>query len=115
MLLVQLAFRNLFRNGRRTFLTCLLITSSLVVMILMDGLILGMLGVMVGGITQTLEGEAQIYKSGFRDRFDSTLYLASPESILTVLEEDATLTAYAPRVIVPAVIGSSYNTLGGMV
>ena len=44
MLLIQLAFRNLFRNGRRTFLTCLLITSSLVVMILMDGLILGMLG-----------------------------------------------------------------------
>ena len=115
MLLVQLAFRNLFRNGRRTFLTCLLITSSLVVMILMDGLILGMLGVMVGGITQTLEGEAQIYKSGFRDRFDSTLYLASPKSILTVLEEDETLTAYAPRVVVPAVIGSSYNTLGGMV
>ena len=54
MLLIQLAIRNLFRNGRRTFLTCLLITSSLVVMILMDGLILGMLGVMVGGITQTL-------------------------------------------------------------
>ena len=115
MLLIQLAFRNLFRNGRRTFLTCLLITSSLVVMILMDGLILGMLGVMVGGITQTLEGEAQIYKTGFRDRFDSTLYLASPKSILTVLEEDETLTAYAPRVVVPAVIGSSYNTLGGMV
>ena len=70
MLLVQLAFRNLFRNGRRTFLTCLLITSSLVVMILMDGLILGMLGVMVGGITQTLDGQAQIYNSCFRDRFD---------------------------------------------
>lgn len=115
MLLIQLAWRNLFRNGRRTFLTCLLLTSSLVVIILMDGLILGMLGVMVGGITQTLEGEAQIYKAGFRDRFDSTLYLESPQSILNVLNQDETLLAYAPRVVVPAVIGSSYNTLGGMV
>ena len=115
MLLIQLAWRNLFRNGRRTFLTCLLLTSSLVVIILMDGLILGMLGVMVGGITQTLEGEAQIYKAGFRDRFDSTLYLESPQSILNVLNQDETLLAYAPRVVVPAVIGSSYNSLGGMV
>lgn len=115
MLLMQLAFRNLFRNGRRTFLTCLLITSSLIVIILMDGLVLGMLGVMVGGITQTLEGEAQIYKSGFRDRFDSTLYLEAPQSILMALDQDETLMSYAPRVVVPAMIGSSYNTLGGMV
>jgi len=42
MLTFKLAFRNLFRNTRRTILTSLLISSSLVVLILVDGLMLGM-------------------------------------------------------------------------
>ena len=60
MLTFKLAFRNLFRNTRRTILTSLLISSSLIVLILVDGLMLGMTNVMVGGITHTLEGEAQV-------------------------------------------------------
>ena len=62
MLSLKLAWRNLFRNTRRTLLTCMLITSSLVVIILVDGIMLGMTDVMVGGITKTLEGEAQVHQ-----------------------------------------------------
>ena len=65
MLTFKLAFRNLFRNTRRTILTSLLISSSLVVLILVDGLMLGMTKVMVGGITHTLEGEAQVARKRF--------------------------------------------------
>ena len=65
MLILKLAFRNLFRNTRRTILTSLLISSSLIVLILVDGLMLGMMDVMVGGITHTLEGEAQVTRKGF--------------------------------------------------
>ena len=44
MLTIKLAWRNLFRNTRRTVLTCLLISFSLIALILTDGMILGMTG-----------------------------------------------------------------------
>jgi len=36
MLILRLALRNILRNKRRTSLTCLLLVSALVIMILMD-------------------------------------------------------------------------------
>ena len=77
MLSLKLAWRNLFRNTRRTLLTCMLITSSLVVIILVDGIMLGMIDVMVGGITKTLEGEAQVNQKGFRENFEPCLLYTS--------------------------------------
>lgn len=115
MLSLKLAWRNLFRNTRRTVLTCLLISCSLVSLILVDGIVLGMADSMVGNITDTLVGDAQVNRKGFRDNYDSDLYLASPEPLLTQLEQDETLAHYAPRVIVGSMIASTYNTSSGLV
>ena len=66
MLILKLAFRNLLRNTRRTALTCLY-SRALVIMILMDGMMVGVSRLMVDSLTDTLEGEAQIYHQGFRN------------------------------------------------
>ena len=115
MLSLKLAWRNLFRNTRRTVLTCLLISSSLVVLILTDGMVLGMVDVMVGGITHTLEGEAQVNRKGFRDNLEVEYTLDDPDRILERLEAEPSVAGYAPRVIVGSMIASSYNTTGGLV
>ena len=115
MLMIRQAWRNIFRNIRRTVLTCTLIASSLVVIILVDSLINSMTGLMVKGITETIEGEAQVYHSGFRDQYDPELYIKNPKSIISYLESDKEVKAFAPRIIVPAMIGSSYNSVGVMV
>ena len=60
MLILKLAFRNLLRNTRRTALTCLLLTSALVIMILMDGMMVGVSRLMVDSLTDTLEGGANL-------------------------------------------------------
>ncbi|MEC9391952.1 MAG: FtsX-like permease family protein, partial [Pseudomonadota bacterium] len=101
-----------FRNIRRSVLTCTLIASSLVVIILVDSIINSMTGLMVKGITETIEGEAQIYHSGFRDQYDPELYIRDPKSIISNLDSDNEIKSYASRVIVPSMIGSSYNTDG---
>ncbi len=88
MLTFKLAFRNLFRNTRRTILTSLLISSSLVVLILVDGLMLGMTKVMVGGITHTLEGEAQVARKGFRNDFEVEYTIDDPASVISQLKEN---------------------------
>ncbi len=115
MLSVKLAWRNLFRNVRRTILTCTLITSALVVLILVDGIMLGMVDVMVGGITHTLEGEAQVNKKGFRENFEPELFLENPDEIEAALAADELVAGYAPRVMVGGMIASSYNTTGGLI
>lgn len=115
MLSLKLAWRNLFRNTRRTILTSLLISASLVVLILVDGLVLGMTDVMVGGITKTLEGEAQVVQKGFRNNFEADYYLKNPQTIEELLEASPEVAGWAPRTIVGGMIASSYNTSGGMV
>ncbi len=115
LLSLKLAWRNLFRNTRRTSLTCVLISCSLVALILVDGLVLGMVDVMVGSITHTLAGEAQINKKGFRDSLESELYLADPEDIIARLKKDQAVTGQAPRVIVGGMVTSTYNTSGGLI
>ncbi len=115
MLSLKLAWRNLFRNTRRTVLTCILISSSLIVLILVDGIMIGMVDLMIGGITQTLEGEAQVNRKGFRDNLEAELYLDNPDEILATLEAAPGLSGYAPRVMVGSMIASPYNTTAGLI
>lgn len=115
MLILRLALRNILRNKRRTSLTCLLLTSALVIMILMDGLMVGVTRIMVDSLTETLEGEAQVYRRGWRDRFDPALYLEQPSAIRSTLEADRGVMAWSERVMAPAMLASSYSTQGVMV
>ena len=86
MLLLKLAWRNLFRNVRRTLLTVMLVGFSLVALILTDGIMIGIQESMVGTITQTLAGEAQIHRRGFLDDMDEALFIADPEPIIELVE-----------------------------
>ena len=115
MLSLKLAWRNLFRNVRRTVLTCTLISSALIVLILCDGMMIGMIELMVGGTTQTLEGEAQVNRKGFRDNFEVEYILDNPEPLLETIATNDRVMGYAPRTIVGAMIASPYNTTGGLV
>ena len=115
MLLLKLAWRNLFRNVRRTLLTVMLIGFSLVALILTDGIMIGIQESMVGTITQTLAGEAQIHRRGFLDDMDEELFIADPEPIIELVEANEAIAAYAPRVLSAGMISSSYNIAGGLV
>ena len=115
MLPLKLAWRNLFRNVRRTLLACILISASLTVLILVDGMIIGMLQTMVGGVTHTLAGEAQVNRKGFRDHYETELLLPDPAAALAALAADKSLAGYAPRAIAGSMIASPYNATGGLV
>ncbi len=115
MLTIKLAWRNLFRNTRRTVLTCTLIGFSLAALILTDGMVLGMVDVMIGSITHTLAGEAQIHRKGFLENLDVDLYLKEPDSIFDIIDQDSAVAEYAPRVMAGGMFASSYNASGGLV
>jgi ABC-type lipoprotein release transport system permease subunit len=93
----------------------MLIGFSLTALILTDGMILGTLKVMVGGITQTLAGEIQVHRKGFLDSFDVDLYIDKPTPIYNKIEADTAVSGYAPRTMAGGMIASSYNVSGGMI
>lgn len=115
MLALNLAWRNLFRNTRRTVLTSVLISSALVVMILVDGLIIGATDIMVSSLTHTIEGEAQVLRKGFRNNYDADYTINNPEEVISLLEADPVVAGFAPRVIIGGMIASSYNSAGGLI
>ena len=115
MLTLKLAWRNLFRNTRRTLLTSLLIASALIVLILVDGVVLGVIDAMVGSITRTLQGEAQVQHKDFRANLEADYFIEDPGPLLDIIEADAQISGYGPRVIVGGMIASSYNTTGGLI
>ena len=115
MLSIKLAWRNLFRNTRRTVLTCTLVSSALIVLILVDGLMIGMTDLMVGSITHTLEGEAQVNRKGFRDNYEVDLTIENHAEVLAQLKNTDYISGFGPRVMVGGMIASPYNTTGGLV
>ena len=114
MLTLKLAFRNLFRNIRRTILTVMLISLSLAALIAVDGIMRGMLTLMVENVTSTIFGEAQIHRVGFRENMDVDIYLENSNELEQTLQQDASLESYTPRVMSGAMISSSYNVSAGL-
>ena len=115
MLIVKLAWRNLLRNKRRTLLTVMLVGFSLVSLILTDGMVKGMQEKLVGSITQTLTGEAQIHKKGFREELDEKKFIDDPVPIINQIRLNKDIQTFAPRVVFGGMIASPYNITGGVI
>lgn len=115
MLTFKLAIRNLFRNTRRTILTAILISFSLMALIMADGLILGMKDLLVSSLTKNLVGEAQLHRKGFRDNFDVDFYFTGTDDLVADLRGRPEVTEVASRVLSGGMVSSSYNVATGMV
>lgn len=115
MLTLKLAWRNLFRNTRRTLLTALLIGLSLAAMMITDGVILGMSAVLTTSMTDTLNGEAQIQRRGFSESLDVDLVLSDSAAIEAALTQDPAIAAFAPRAMTGGMISSTYNVSSGLI
>ncbi len=108
-LITRLAQRSIFRNTRRTFLTILLISSSLVAILFTDAFVKGMVNTMVKISTQTFLGEGQIHQRGFREANDIDLYIKDSRKLYQQLNDIKEIQAYAPRVLTGAMTSSSEN------
>jgi ABC-type lipoprotein release transport system permease subunit len=63
---IRLAWRNIFRNKRRTIIASTAMGIGLASLIFMDGLMIGMKESMIRSVTGSFLGEAQIHLKGYR-------------------------------------------------
>jgi ABC-type lipoprotein release transport system permease subunit len=113
-LLVKLAWRNLFRNTRRTVLSGLAVGLGLAALIFYDALVIGMTNTMIETATATLPGQAQIHHAGFRTTLDVANVIADPAAVLAGLAQEPEVKAYAPRVASYAMLSSAADVASVM-
>jgi putative ABC transport system permease protein len=111
--LLKIAFRNLRRYQRRTFLTSMLITVGVVSVLLFTSLSSSFTGMMIGEITDSMLGHIQVHKKGFVASMDSLpLNMTMPPKdaalVAKVLDNNPLVERYSTRVKFGAML-SNFN------
>ena len=98
-ILIQLAWRNIFRNKRRTLLSGLAVGIGLASMIFVLAVYEGMLDSMIRTATASFMGEGQIHAHGFRDTQEVELTIHNYPEVVKGLEGEEGVSDYAPRAL----------------
>ncbi len=108
-LFVKLAWRNLFRNKRRTLLAGLMIGLGLAAMITTDAITIGTIDNMISSATDTFLGEGQVHRENFRKTFEVELTIADGPAIFEKLRNDPLIRQAAPRTAAFGMLTSPAN------
>lgn len=111
-ILLRLAWRNLWRNHRRTLIMLLAIVLGTWAMIFMTALMRGMVSQMVADGISVLPGHVQVHHPDYRDDPSIANLIAISDAELSEQFGAANFLAWATRVRVPAVITSEYDSRG---
>jgi len=106
---IKLAWRNIFRNKRRTFIAGLAIGVGLATLIFTDALILGMKANMIHSATAAYSGEGQIHRQGFRLTQDVEKTINGPAEVISGLEKEKEVEAFTRRAVSFGMITSPAN------
>ena len=110
--MATLAWRNLWRNHRRTLIMLLAISIGVWAMIFLSALMRGMTGEMINNGLQNLPGEVQIHHPGYRSDPSVVNSMPSPSGELRKALQQPPVQAWSARVRVPAVIASERDSRG---
>ena len=94
---LKMAWRNIFRNRKRTFLTGLIIGIGLASIMFTDAIVVGMKENMINSVTSSFLGDAQIHYAGFQDSYDAEKTVAGRDRLVSALETDAAVAGYTER------------------
>ena len=109
LILIKLAWRNIFRNKRRTLIAATAIGIGLTALIFVDAFVIGMAETMIRTATASFLGEAQIHREGFRDEQEASMTIQALEEVTASLAEEAIVQHATQRVLVSGMITSPAN------
>ena len=110
--MIQLAWRNLWRNHRRTLIMLIAIVIGVWAMIFMTALMRGMVDQMLKDGINSLPGMVQVHHSNYRDDPSIENSLAAPDAKLLVALDNPLVRSWSSRVRVPAMISSEQDSRG---
>jgi ABC-type lipoprotein release transport system permease subunit len=106
---MKLAWRNILRNKRRTFIAGIAIGVGLGAMIFTDAVMIGMKDNMIKSATESFLGEGQIHRHGFRLTQEVDKTVNNLEWIVSHLEKDEAIEQFTLRTATFGMITSPAN------
>lgn len=110
--LARLAWRNLWRNRRRTLVMLMAIATGAWAMIFMTALMRGMVDQMVEDGIDSLPGYVQVHHPDYRDDPSIENSLPAPDAAFRAAMDAPAITGWTARVRVPAMISSERESRG---
>ncbi len=111
-LILKLAWRNLWRNKRRSFIVIAAIVSGLWGMVFMIAISEGMIQEMVKTSIESGVGHVQIHRAGFMDNMDVHKNIRDPQFFIRQIKTTLHIKAYAERIKVMGLVSSPEASSG---
>jgi ABC-type lipoprotein release transport system permease subunit len=112
MLIIKLAWRNLWRNKRRTIITISSICFGLVLALVFIGLGDGTYGTMIDSAARLGSGHITLEHPDYRSSLLTRLTLQSTGALTKHFKEMNEIEGWAPRILGQAMLSTSYGSVG---
>jgi ABC-type lipoprotein release transport system permease subunit len=110
---VKIAWRNVFRNRRRSFIVIGSVSVGVAGAIFMNLFMAGMAEQMIHTAINSYLGHIQVHREGFADNPVVRLTMTDPEPVLERIRQlDGRVKGYAPRVLTRGLAQSATNSAG---
>jgi len=106
---IQLAWRNLFRNKRRSFIAGTAIGLGLAALIFTDALVIGMKENMIQSATASFLGAGQIHREGFRQSHSGEATINDIDEVVAQLKQETIIKDFTLRVMNLGMLSSAAN------
>ncbi len=114
-IILRLAWRNVWRNARRTVLTLLTIVVGCGMIILMNAIAKGGHDRMIEDAVSMGTGHIQVHEKGFWDNQTIDYAFVPPRALIDALDRNSAVGAYAMRMQAGALLSSPANTAGTLI
>ena len=115
MMFLKLAWRNVFRNVRRTLITLSAVTFGLAAMIVFFGFTDGFHAQWVENTVRVYTGHIQIYSKGYHDDPQLANSIADLDRVLKEVEKEPSLDTYTYRVEIQGLVSTAENSYGVLI
>lgn len=112
-ILLILAWRNVWKNKRRTILTLLTITAGAAMIVLMNSFAKGSHDQMIEDAVSAGTGHIQIHEKGFPENHSIEYAFIPDENIMKALASDGRISSYSPRVVSGVLLSTGKNSYAG--
>ena len=110
---IKLAWRNMWRNWRRTMIAVVAIVLGLILLLMMDGLIKGSDQAIFGNAVRLYGGNLQVHAPGYRDKAARLpmLPVADPEAVVKAAQALPEVQAVSQRINTAGIVIKGGNSL----
>ncbi len=111
-MLIRLAWRNIWRNKRRSLIVLSSIIVGVAASLVLDAFQSGMISQMLTNQISLNVSHVQVHKNGFNDEKSVKKFIEHPDSVAGVLKNNPSISHFSKRVIAFGLISSTDNSSG---